>query len=273
MSYNSIESSANSGKPVFLYEFIQGSTTWRLTSAPYDIVWNALTWTASTVSHSEVKQTNEMSKGNLDLTFAIDDAFAAQFLGYAPDQITTISIRRFHTGDPDAVVYWKGRIVGSAGSNKSIKINCESIFTSLRRSGLRARYQISCRHALYMVGCNLNKSSFATAGVVSAVSGNTVTIPSIAGDAAGWRVGGMLEYETYLRLITAQNGGLLTLSNPIKALTDDFAISGAGVLSVNTYPGCDRTRETCTNKFANWINFGGFPWIPAKNPMGGSSIV
>lgn len=273
MSYNSIESSANSGKPVFLYEFIQGLAVWRLTSAPYDIVWNALTWTASTISHSDVKQSNEMSKGNLDLTFAIDDVFASQFLGYAPDQVTTISIRRFHTGDPDSIVYWRGRVAGSSANGKKIKLNCESIFTSLRRSGLRARYQLSCRHALYTSGCNVNKASYVTSGTVSAVSGNTVTVPAISADPAGWRVGGMLEYGSYLRLITAQNGSLLTLSNPIKALTDDFASAGAGVLSVNTYPGCDRTRETCTNKFANWLNFGGFPWIPSKNPLGGSSIV
>jgi len=273
MSYNSIESSSNSGKPVFLYEFIQGSAVWRLTSAPYDIVWNALTWTASTISHSDVKQSNEMSKGNLDLSFAIDDPFASQFLGYAPDLITTMSIRRFHSGDPDSVVYWRGRIAGSSAAGKTIKLNCESIFTSLRRSGLRARYQLSCRHALYMPGCNVNKALHLTTGLVASVSGATVDIPALSSDPPGWRIGGVLEYGQYLRLITNQNGSVVTLSNPIKALTDDFIVNGANTLSVNTYPGCDRTRETCTNKFANWLNFGGFPWIPNKNPLGGSSIV
>ena len=39
-----------------------------------------------------------------------------------------------------------------------------------------------------------------------------------------------------------------------------------------TYPGCDGTWNTCINKFNNWKNYGGQPWIPIKNPMGGESI-
>jgi len=42
---------------------------------------------------------------------------------------------------------------------------------------------------------------------------------------------------------------------------------------VKIYPGCDRVRATCESKFDNLDNFGGFPWIPTKNPFGGSSIV
>jgi hypothetical protein len=36
---------------------------------------------------------------------------------------------------------------------------------------------------------------------------------------------------------------------------------------VSYYPGCDRTRLTCSLKFGNIANFGGFPWVPQKNPF------
>jgi uncharacterized phage protein (TIGR02218 family) len=29
------------------------------------------------------------------------------------------------------------------------------------------------------------------------------------------------------------------------------------------YPGCDKTQATCTSKFSNLINFGGFPYVPS----------
>jgi hypothetical protein len=28
------------------------------------------------------------------------------------------------------------------------------------------------------------------------------------------------------------------------------------------YPGCDKTQNTCTSKFNNLVNFGGFPYVP-----------
>jgi len=273
MSYTSIESSKTSGKPVFLYEFVQGAASWFYTSSPSEVIWNSQTWAPTSLSHSDVTQSNEMSKDNLSMKFPRTDSFASQFLGYAPDQVTSIIIRRGHINDGEFVVYWRGRVVGSKAANNNIDIECESIFTSLRRPGLRARYQRTCRHALYTAGCNLNKNDFDSASSVMAVSGATVTAPAAAGAANGWWIGGILEYGVSMRLITNHSGSLLTLSRPIEKLTDDFAISGAGVLMVSIYPGCDRSRETCTNKFANYLNFGGFPWIPTKHPLGGSSIV
>ena len=41
-----------------------------------------------------------------------------------------------------------------------------------------------------------------------------------------------------------------------------------GVGAVTLHPGCDRTLATCKGRFANQINYGGFPWIPGQNPYG-----
>jgi hypothetical protein len=51
--------------------------------------------------------------------------------------------------------------------------------------------------------------------------------------------------------------------------------SADAVVSVHhcTVAGCDRTFATCQSKFGNSLNFGGFPWIPVKNPFAGDSIV
>lgn len=273
MTYLSQESSKTSGKPVFLYEFVQGSLSWFFNSSADTIIWNTKTWLPNSISHSDVTQSNELSKDNLSLKFSRLDTFANQFMGYAPDQVTSIIIRRGHINDGEFVVYWRGRVVGSKASNNTIDIECESIFTSLRRPGLRARYQRTCRHALYSSGCNLSKDSFVSTGLVSALSGATITVPAIAGADAGWWLGGIVGYGVNLRLISGHSGGVITMSRPIDALSDAFALYGSNSQTVSIYPGCDRTRGTCGSKFANSLNFGGFPWIPTKNPLGGSSIV
>ncbi len=273
MTYLTQESSKSSGKPVFLYEFVQGVITWRFTTYAIDYIWNGQTWLPTSASHGDIKQSNELSKDNLSIKFSVADSFASQFLGYAPDQVTSITIRRGHINDGEFIVYWRGRVVGSKASGKSIDIECESVFTSLRRPGLRARYQKSCRHVLYYSGCDLLLANFLSSGTVSAVSGSTITVPAIAGADANWWTGGVAVYGAHMRTITGHSGGLLNLSRPIESLTNDFQTSGAGVLVVNVHPGCNRTKDTCESKFSNILNFGGFPWIPTKNPMGGSSIV
>ena len=54
----------------------------------------------------------------------------------------------------------------------------------------------------------------------------------------------------------------------------DLGIPGLAVGNVlQTLPGCDRTINTCINKFNNVDNYGGFPYIPIKNPMGGAAPI
>lgn len=280
MSYSTREASIQDGAPIFLYEFVQGAQTWRYTSAPIAYTYGGYDWTPSALSHSEVSQSNEMAKDGISLKFPRTDAFASQFLGYAPDLVTSVTLRRGHSDDGEFVVYWRGRVAGSKATGAVISIDCESIFTSLRRSGLRARYQKTCRHALYARGCTLDPEDFALPALVPAVSATSVTVPDAALQPNGWYLGGMLRAEDgSLRLITGHVGSQLTLSRPIRFLSETLTGYGNnygnyyGGMAVLIYPGCDRVRSTCDAKFANLDNFGGFPWIPSKNPFGGSSIV
>ena len=40
----------------------------------------------------------------------------------------------------------------------------------------------------------------------------------------------------------------------------------SAITSLDVYAGCNKKYETCTVRFNNGQNFGGFPYIPAKNP-------
>jgi len=67
------------------------------------------------------------------------------------------------------------------------------------------------------------------------------------------------------RSIVAHSGANLTLTRPVP----EFAVGS----QIRLYPGCDHTKGTCNTKFNNLDNFGGFPWIPIRNPFDGNSIL
>lgn len=267
MSYLATDQSAQSGRPVYLYDFAQGATVTRFTNAAESITYGGNAYTPSPVLHGEVNQSGEMNKDSLSLSFPSSDPFALAFLTFAPDVITSLTITRLHTtdGDTEGIVYWKGRVSHAKASGQTISVECESVFTSLRRYGLRARYQKQCRHALYNLGCNLDKEDFAVFGTCTAVSGLVVTVTEAGTFDDGHFTGGICKAsDNTMRLIVKHIGTALTLMSPNVAVTASS--------SVTLYPGCDRQLATCETKFDNLANFGGFPWIPSKNPFSASGV-
>jgi uncharacterized phage protein (TIGR02218 family) len=271
MSYIASEYSVQSGDPIYRFLFIQGTTEYRYTSAAHFSGDSGGTWEPVSLDMSEITQTNELSKDSVKIKIPRDNPFAQLFLGGVPEQITSITIFRGHAGDlsEEFEVSWKGRVAGASATGDTLTLECENIFTSMRRSGLRARYQKNCRHALYGRGCNLNDYDFAVAGVVTSISGFLVTIEDLIDSSItdGYFTGGMIENaDGFLRYITNHSGTQLTLMRPFSVLEDEVSGS-AGIANVTLYPGCDHSKTTCKNKFNNLNNFGGFPWIPGKNPF------
>lgn len=269
MSYINLEQSTDLGRPSFGYEFIRGSEEFRFSSLEQDVQYNGHTWLGSSISHSAISQTEDLSKNNIQIKFPVTDPFAVQYAGDTISDVTTLTIYRAQSTDAEAfvAVIWKGRIAGCNASDKIISINCESIFTSLRRPGLRATFQKTCRHSLYGRGCNLDMELFASVGSCTSIAGNVVNVSGAANlGTAGYYTGGIIKAaDGVMRTISNHSGNALTLLRPIFGLTAGQAIT--------LYPGCSHVMSACNEKFNNLDNFGGFPWIPSKNPMGGSSIV
>lgn len=286
MTYNSKELSVQDGQPVELFHFTDGTTDWRYTSRARDITVDGVTYTAEQISRSDVTQSGEINKDGISLEFPRTNEFARRFFGGVVDRVITLTIWRGHTTDGDAeyIAYWKGRVVSSklSGSGKSIGLECESIFTSMKRPGLRARYQRNCRHALYGRGCEVDKDAYKVVALVTSASGSEIVVPAAAGFADGYFLGGMVEApDGTFRFITSHVGSTLTLARPVASISVAVSDAGYGLSyglyyggpSVALYPGCDRSRDTCSTRFSNLDRYGGFPFIPLRNPIDGSSIV
>lgn len=268
MTYSNYENLLEGGSPVELYEFNRGAESWRFTTSAQPITYLTNEYTPSSITRDNIKQTTDTFKDSMKLVFPRSNQFALQYITSAPDAITTVTIYRGHSTDPDGqfIVYWKGRITGVKTSGQQAEIECESVFTSIRRVGLRARFEYNCRHALYMPGCNANKELFrADSSILGIIDQINVTVPAAALKPDGYYNAGIIVFEDGVsRFITKHVGTTITFSRPYSGLI--------GGQSVVLYPGCNHTKETCNNKFNNLNNFGGFPWIPTTNPYSGSSI-
>jgi len=288
MTYTAIETSTAEGRPHSLYQFVEGDQVWRFTSraeawTSADSGGDTITWEPAAVAHGDVVQTSEIERGRLELTWPISHPFARRFLAPMGNTPVTLTIFRGHEQVPgETVAHWKGRVVGAEVEGQRILLQAESIFSTLRRAGVRAKYQRLCRHALYGRGCGLDIALHWLTGTVTAVvgSGAAVTIPEAAAQPDGWFRGGVLRFGAQLGFITGHVGTTLTLSRPMPGLADALAAPELDPetdeplpVLIDIAPGCDLRAATCAAKFGNLLNFGGFPEIPGRNPLGGGSIV
>lgn len=283
-TYSSLEASVHGGRPVELFRFVHGTTVWTYSSGP-EVEYNGETYVGYPIGRDEMQQTKDLHKSALEILLPRTSELSLLYLAGSPENIITVTVFRTHVGVFDGpVVYWKGRIVSVEWPDPAtVKFSCESVFTSLKRPGLRARYQRMCRHALYSEQCGVDKAAYAVAGTVSAVNTarTMVTIPEAAGYANGYFLGGFLSLaDGTMRFITAHAGSSITLSTPAPVLADFVGLTGYGVgygvgygAALAIYPGCARNRETCQGRFGNILNFGGWPWIPSRNPFDGRSLV
>lgn len=257
-----------------LFRIAVETDIWTLTSHDVDQIYDSGSgdevYVKTAIDRTEIESKKEITKASVTINIPIDHPLAKFMLITYFEQSVTMTI--FEDVDGSVSVFWKGRLASIQPSNTTLSLVFESIFTSLRRPGLRATFQRTCRFALYGRGCNLNPDDFDVAATVSTISGNTLTVPAASGQPDGYYLGGMLAApDGTLSYIVGHVGTTINLQRISKSLIAAFALTGAAT-AVTLYPGCDHSRLTCHTKFNNVLNYGGFDWIPSKNPMGDSIV-
>lgn len=271
MTYSAQELSLHGGEPVELYQFVYATKAWRYTSADEQQTHLANLYTPAEIKRSSVDQSQDINRNNLKLDVHGSLDVAQLFIVYPPAEPLMLTIFRQHRTDAgsETVAIWQGRVLGVEWKNNVAVMTCESVFTSLKRAGLRRHYQASCPHVLYGTRCNVVKSSYETIDAVSSIAGNVVTVSAAASQVDGYYDGGVLvfvdgEAVTHKRAILDHTGQNLTLTNSIVGLTTSD--------NVTVIAGCGHNLSDCENKFNNLVNYGGFPFVPGVNPFNGSTI-
>lgn len=156
-----------------------------------------------------------------------------------------------------------GRTAEIDFGRSSVQININDPRELLGIDQPRNLYTAQCRYALFDTQCALNKASFAVAATVTAV-----------GSQQNFTLGALGQVDGYFALGNAvftsgQNNGLrgmiqswvMSSKRMGLAVPIPFTIAIGDTLTI--YPGCDKSVATCTTKFNNKVNYGGFSLIPA----------
>lgn len=262
MSYNAFDTSTDSGLVCEIYKFQIGSSLYYYTSSAYDVTFESQVYTSTQINRSKIKQSSNAMKDGITINLPLSHDFSQFVLN--PDNVEsiTISIYRGHANDPDNefICYWLGRVTGHTVNGQNFSMTCESVFTSIKSVGLRARFELSCRHALYDSKCGVSASAFEELATINTVNGTTLTFTGAQAFGDNYFTGGFIKDSNGIsRFIASHIGDEIRLFRRVPSIVPGSI--------VRIFPGCNRSIDNCKNKFNNLDNHGGFPFIPSKNPF------
>ena len=155
-----------------------------------------------------------------------------------------------------------GRVSNAETTRSRAELTVTSDLELLNISMPRTLYQPACQNDLYDSVCGVNRSVYAKTGTAGS-SATTLDVP-ISGEASTvaegyWNLGGVIFISGILkgiaRTVKKNISGIITLANPLPS-----APSAGDQLII--YPGCDKTVDTCQNKFGNLDQFRAQPFVP-----------
>jgi len=276
MAYDLIAISTDSAKPVELFHFHYSGNDWYYTSSAEIITRNTINYAPAAISSSDRQPTMDPTKANITITMSADNPVGELFRIVPPSEAVIITIYDGNFDDDDFVVGWKGRILGAEWIDGSLlRLNSESAFSSALRQGVRRNIQANCPFVLYGPLCGVARSLFEEITQSLGLSGVSVVAQAAAGKIDNYYAGGMITWvnnpngnieKRFIRTSVGVTGELILNARPV-GLTPG--------MEVKIYAGCSHALEDengCVPKFNNGPRYGGTPYMPNKNPFGGSTI-
>ena len=248
---------------VELYAFEGASGSFRLTPHEFDVEIGGQRYERCLLERSALALGAEAAKSALELRLPPDHALVRHLLqATLTGEATAVRLRiarREAWGEYWWLsgTRWMGRVLGVEVADDSARIRCESAQVSLKRIGLRRLYSRACSHVLYSAACGATPIP-ATAEVIRS-EGRQVELASLPPEVAGMLAGGWLQTPAGARhMIVGESTAGVELLYPVGL---------AAGMSVTLTAGCDHSMSTCHSRFGNLANYGGFPFIPSKNPF------
>ena len=267
MTYDALEIAG--GEPLEAYLFQTQLGEWRYTSADADVEIGDETYYALPMNRGGINLTQNAAKTTLQISMARNNPLMTLFVAGSVGGVVSFTLFRTHRSLEEWGFAWKGRVISWGFEGSQARINCESIFTSMKRGGLRLHYQYLCNAVLYDERCSVDRGEYAVNGTVSVIDALNITIPGFNAYDNGYFVAGYLQAGVFSRTIVGHSGNVVQIDRPIAGL----AVGNA----VIAFPGCNHTMDHCAARFdsvtssgpGNLDNFRGFPWIPQANPFSG----
>lgn len=275
VSFDDVETSAVSAKPVELIEFDCYPTSYLVTTNESDVTYSARVYSAVASSRDSIQIVDLLTdQVSLGIEMPASHPLVQQYVNGVPPQSLRVTVTRYYPAFGVALVFWPTSYVSSLSfsgrtatfrvpsqTNDSFSIDCPSVCATKL-----------CNNVLYDAQCAVAKASFKVATTITSIStdGKTIvlaaTVPHptlgypngsawslhgellhVASGATRTIIGEATDHKT-LTIFTQFPNGLVTVGD-----------------SVDVYAGCDHTIATCDVKFSNGVNHGGHPYLPIGN--------
>lgn len=264
MAFNDFEASRDGGNKIelYLFESTDGLNRWGCTtdSEPYSV--GLFTYLPEVISRTEVKQSIGEAPGKITITLPYDHPVAAINVPYLSPNPIRVTVFEVHRDDPAQQLRqaFTGYVSSFRQGAEFAELECSQIIDNVRQNVPWATHKKNCNWALYGPGCYVNKNLYrVVVNDITLVTNDFVQAPTIATKPDGWFTNGFAFHPATgeARFIIAHEGDKLYFNFPFQAVDTSSELE--------TYAGCDRTRQTCRVKFNNILNYLGFDWLPDNN--------
>jgi len=233
------------------------------------------------LSIAAVTASGTLDRKTLKVLLPQQTDIAQQFASYPPSYTITMVMYQGHLTDDDSPIEflatWAGRVLnGRRTDDNECELSCEPVATSLRRAGLRRKFQFMCPHVLYGPKCKANRPAATISVTPALVGGNYIHLTP------GWNgafplnkfQGGVIEWTVPIGLeiravldIEPNVGGVDILH--MAGSTKDLEGQAVRIsLGCNHAYSLTLSEVDCIQLHNNIANFGGDPFIPTDNPVG-----
>lgn len=240
---------------VDLYHVSAGPQVWRYTSGEFDVQTATDLWEAKPIKRQDLSY--DLKQTGLSIILPDDVAPFDIFKTITPLLPITVIIYDY----PTMGVKFKGDIKGvSYDATKSIAtVSIGSTKFLGDTTAPNRTYSQSCPFDLYGQECGVDRAAYTITvanSTVNWIAPDKLENPAFAGQNL---INGYIELDTgESQFITAQSGGTLQLLWAV-ATRDD-------AVTVKAVANCMKSTYYCDTYFNNLPNYGGFPYIPTKNP-------
>lgn len=263
--FDTYESSVDSSRPVELYQFIRGASTWLYTSGSSEVDISGDVYTPISISRNNISQGADQDKRTLVVSMPTVTSLAQDYITVPPGVKTTLNVFRLQRDEVPAfdtqILLFKGTVksVRYPGNGTRAEFAVRSIESALDGTIPRWTFMGMCNHILYGAGCGVSDASFNHIGNVSSASGSVITLDGASASGLDF-VGGYVRPTSIddFRLVLAQSGDDLTLLLPLN-------VDPTG-MNVQAFAGCDHVLTgDCALVYDNVARFGGFHFVPSRN--------
>lgn len=263
MTFSDREKSSSSAAPLELFIFRGTFNTYRMTSAPREIVNSLGTFESVTVTRSNIQNASqEQEEIAIDISIPYTHPLVSEYVFVDSPPELLIDIYRVHRSylEEFELVY-SGEVASYNVEDGIASFRVPTIF-SYKLEGLcpEPKYQGPCNHILFDNNCGVSRAGNSQTSTVSAINSRVITVAASSFAANDCRAGEMVwAGGGQRRMIISNNGNQFNLSFPFVGIEVGD--------TVEFTKGCNHSFTTCREKFSNGINFGGCPLVPKKNPF------